>query len=110
MTGMSRQTGRLLGFDAHLAQSIEDILTTPIGSRVMRRAYGSQLPRLIDAPITPETVIDLYAATAEAIDRWEPRLRLKRVEVADPAPGRLTLLLSGEVRGRPAALSVGVVS
>jgi phage baseplate assembly protein W len=37
MRGMSRFTGRSLGGDAHLRQSVADILATPLGSRVMRR-------------------------------------------------------------------------
>ena len=55
MTGMSRFTGEKLdpNSDAHLVQSIGDILTTPLGSRVLRRSYGSELPDLIDQPIEP---------------------------------------------------------
>jgi phage baseplate assembly protein W len=41
MQGMNRNTGRKLSGVDHLRQSIVDILTTPIGSRVMRRDYGS---------------------------------------------------------------------
>lgn len=51
MNGMDATTGKPLSGDAHLAQSVADILTTPIGSRVMRRSYGSLIPSLIDAPI-----------------------------------------------------------
>ena len=99
MTGMSNQTGQAIGFDAHLQQSIADILTTPIGSRVMRREYGSKLSELIDAPINGETVVDLYMATAEALERWEPRIALSRVQVAQARAGHLTLDLEIEVDG-----------
>lgn len=34
---MNRSTGAALATSAHISQSIGDILTTPIGSRVMRR-------------------------------------------------------------------------
>jgi phage baseplate assembly protein W len=90
---MSRSTGRGLAYREHLAQSIGDILTTPVGSRVMRRAYGSDLPRLVDAPMNGETVVDLYVATAEALDRWEPRIRLTRVQIAGAASGLTQLQL-----------------
>ena len=96
MIGMDRTTGRRLTGEAHLRQSITDILTTPIGSRIMRRAYGSHLPALIDAPITSETVVDVYQAAAEAIGRWEPRFQLRRVQVAAAEAGRMTLVLEGE--------------
>ena len=38
---MSRNTGLSLSSEAdQIRQSIQDILTTPIGSRIMRRNYG----------------------------------------------------------------------
>ncbi|AZB57260.1 phage baseplate protein [Cereibacter sphaeroides] len=110
MTGLSRLTARPLDLDAHLAQSIADILTTPVGTRVLRRDYGSRLPELIDAPLNGETLVDVFAETAEALDRWEPRLKLRRVEVTSARAGSLTLLLSGEVQGSAAAIDVAIGS
>ena len=75
---MSAATGRAIDGEAHLRQSIADILTTPIGTRVMRRDYGSLLPELIDQPFNGATRVRGYGATATAISRWEPRLRLTR--------------------------------
>ena len=96
MRGMSRSTGRALEGAAHLAQSIADILTTPIGSRVMRRDYGSLLPELIDAPGNAATRMKLFGATATAIMRWEPRIRLTRISLtADQEPGGYVLDLEG---------------
>jgi phage baseplate assembly protein W len=96
MAGMSRATGTLLGGFDHLKQSIEDILTTPVGSRVHRRDYGSRLPRLVDRPINNSLVADLVAATAEALDRWEPRLRLEQVKIDSvSAEGQIQLSLVG---------------
>ncbi|MGR3436185.1 MAG: GPW/gp25 family protein [Shimia sp.] len=95
---MDRHTGRAIGGDAHLAQSVLDILTTPRGSLVMQREYGSDLPALLDQPINGSTIVDLYQATAEAIDRWEPRLDLARIRVADAkSTGRLDIeLIDGD--------------
>ncbi len=73
MQGMSKQTGRQLDGVEHLWQSIEDILTTPKGTRVMRRDYGSDLPYLIDNPYNEETHLDMISATVEAIQTWETR-------------------------------------
>lgn len=109
MTGMSRDTGRTLAPDAHLAQSVADILTTPVGSRVMRRDYGSELPRLIDAPVNGETLVDLYAATAEALARWEPRITLRRVQVAEAQAGRVVLRIEGDSADGPVAFDAGVL-
>lgn len=96
MDGLNAITGKRLSGLAHLRQSIRDILTTPIGTRVMRRDYGSRLPRLVDAPINSETILELYAATAEAIRIWEPRFNLQKATIVNAAPGRIELDLTGE--------------
>ena len=83
LIGMNATTGAALDGLDHLRQSVRDILTTPIGSRVMRRDYGSALPDLVDSNVTGLTLAQFYAATADALDRWEPRLRVTRVEVED---------------------------
>ncbi len=96
MIGMSRTEGQRIAGLSHLRQSITDILTTPVGSRVMRRDYGSRLFELVDAPLDGSTLVALFAATAEALDRWEPRFRLDRVQVQSGEPGRVVLLLQGQ--------------
>jgi len=91
---MSTTTGRAIGTLEHIRQSIGDILSTPVGTRVMRREYGSLLPYLVDAPMDQATVIDIIQASAGAIARWEPRVRVERIAV-DTADddGHLTLAL-----------------
>ncbi len=96
MDGMSATSGTALSDIDHLRQSITDILTTPIGSRVMRRDYGSRLYQLVDAPMNRSTLMDIYAGTAEAIARWEPRFRVHRVTASSAAPGAVTLDIQGE--------------
>jgi hypothetical protein len=99
MIGISNTNGQALGGIAHLKQSIRDILSTPIGTRVMRRDYGSRLFELIDAPMNGSTIIGIVAATAEALDKWEPRLLLDRVEInAASESGKLELTLYGLYR------------
>jgi hypothetical protein len=95
MNGMNSVTGRSLSGLDHLRQSVRDILTTPIGSRVMRRDYGSRLFELVDAPLNGETLVELYAATAEAIATWEPRFRVERVTAREASPGHVALDLVG---------------
>ncbi len=107
MLGMDRTTGKALSGDAHLAQSIADILSTPLGSRVMRRDYGSLLFELIDRPINGAIRMLLHAATAIALARWEPRLQLTRVQLeGEPADGRLTIRIEGRRTDLPAANSL----
>ncbi len=95
MIGIDRHTGRAIGGTAHLAQSILDILTTPRGSLVMLRDYGSDLPDVIDQPLNGETLIDAYQATAEALDLWEPRIDLARIHLVAARPGYAEFELTG---------------
>lgn len=106
MNGMNVTTGKQLFGIAHLRQSIINILTTPLGSRVMRREYGSRLYELVDAPINAQTLVEIYAATAEALIRWEPRLRLTRVRVEHASIGSLVISLEGEYRPRNQAVTL----
>lgn len=77
----------MLGDLDHLRQSIRDILTTPKGTRIERRDYGSSLGDIIDAPINRETLVRHMADAADALDRWEPRFKLVRFILADIQPG-----------------------
>ena len=96
VTGMARQSGRSAAGIDHLRQSITDILTTPIGTRLMRRTFGSLLPELIDHPANGANKVRLYAATAGALMKWEPRLRLSRVQINNgERPGQLVIDIEG---------------
>lgn len=80
MTGMNATTGRVVAdIDDHIRQSIRDILTTPLGSRIERRDYGSLISRLIDQPGNGYNTLRLMAATVAAIARDEPRIRITAV-------------------------------
>lgn len=105
MRGTDKHTGKPLDGIAHLRQSVTDILTTPLGSRVMRRDYGSRLFDLIDSPVSPDTAIDFTAAVAEALSRWEPRINVASVRVSSVAPGAVTLTLTGAVAATGTAYS-----
>lgn len=96
MSGMDRHTGKRIEGEAHIAQSIGDILTTAIATRTMRRPYGSRLFELIDAPLNAITRQLIAAASAGAIARWEPRVKLSRVAVGTGgADGALSLDIEG---------------
>jgi len=94
--GIDRTTGRLLeGWD-HCVQSIAVILTTQVGTRVMRRAFGADVHELQDRNPDPVTVMTVYAAVAEALRRWEPGFRLTRIGLdRTGADGVAVFTLSG---------------
>ena len=110
MNGMHSLSGQWLDGLAHLEQSIRDILTTPIGTRVMRRDYGSRLPELVDAPVNRATIIDIYTATAEALLKWEPQLQLTRVMMEEASQGRLSLRLEGIFRPEQQTVTLAGIS
>jgi hypothetical protein len=110
--GMNATTGRLLTGVDHLKQSIADILHTRIGSRVMRRTYGSNLFERIDQPQNDLTRVGIIADIAEALEKWEPRFKLKQVKLTgtteEQSNGKLFCTLSGDYNG--AEISVGVAA
>ena len=71
--GMNSKTGRTINDIDHINQSIKDIITTPIGSRIERRSYGSLLFLLLDNPNTEATKLRVISATVLALAQWEDR-------------------------------------
>ena len=106
---MNRETGATISDLDHIGQSITDILTTRIGTRVMRREYGSLLPELVDHPFNDVTRLRVYAAAVMALMRWEPRISLSRVQfIGANLQGQSVLELEGAVvdNNEPLSLSV----
>lgn len=88
-------TGKSISEINHLRQSISNILTTPIGSRVMRRDYGSNLFNKIDRPINGELIAEIYLDIVESLFIWEPRFELDQVFVQEIVKGKITIDLEG---------------
>lgn len=107
MSGMDHVTGAEVGDFEDLRQSINDILTTPLGTRLARRDYGSRLFDLVDAPANAANRVLLFAAVATALLRWEPRISLSRVAVApvDAAQGSWLVTLTANIVDAPTSQS-----
>lgn len=90
-SGMNKSDGTAIDDIDHIRQSITDILTTPVGSRVMRREYGSDIFTLIDAPINGATKMRLMAATIMAIINWEPRVKVTSMSIYITMNGEMVL-------------------
>ncbi|WP_238739005.1 GPW/gp25 family protein [Pseudomonas putida] len=106
MIGVDRRTGQPLSGLDHLKQSIEDILTTPLGSRRMRPEYGSNLRRFVDLPVNEGWKSAVQAEVARALGRWEPRVQLERVKVISVLDGQIGLELTGQYLGNSAVVEV----
>lgn len=102
--GMDRATGRWLTGNAHIRQSIADILTTRVKSRVLARDYGSDVPSRVDAPMNEVNKLALFADIHAALQPrrglygtlGEPRFAIKQIRIADATvQGRIALVLLG---------------
>lgn len=84
-----------------ISKSINRILKTPLGSRVMRPLFGSLLYTLKDRDFNDEFKAKATKYTFEAIKINEPRVVVQRVDfIIEPVLGKLTLKISldkGEV-------------
>jgi len=67
-------------------QSIIQILLTHLGSRVMRRDFGSRLRELVFDPNDELLDTELIALTKEAIERWEKRVRITNAQIVNKNP------------------------
>ena len=99
MIGMNAKNGKWLDGIEHISQSVTDILMTPVGTRVMLKEYGSDLPELVDQPDNSITLVRLYAATVAALLKWEQRIQVTRVVLntdSTEAQGSRTLDIYGK--------------
>jgi len=63
-------------------QNIRVILTTQKGSDVHRPDFGSDVWQFIDQPLTAITIGKINAEITDAIERFEPRVKVRKVEMA----------------------------
>jgi uncharacterized protein len=68
---------------ADLDRSIEIVLMTAPGERLMRPEFGCRIWELLFEPVTPGLLGLITDAVRRALAQWEPRIV---VESVDPAP------------------------
>ena len=79
-----------------LKKSIQTVLTTPIGSRILLPEYGCKLFDLIDRPLTPAS---LYYHVTDTLTRWVPSLKINKINVSRVQEnGELTLSIDGSLK------------
>jgi phage baseplate assembly protein W len=72
--------GYVAGLDL-VRQSIETILDTDPGERIMRPSFGCGLSRYLMAPNTLTTRTAMAADITAALNTWEPRIQVTNVSV-----------------------------
>jgi len=84
-----------------LVKSINRILKTPLKTRVMRPPFGSLLYTLKDRKFDEEYKLKATMYTYEAISRYDPRVKIEKVDFkVKPVSGVVVLsitLANGEV-------------
>jgi uncharacterized protein len=102
-SGVDRHTGKPVSGWAHVLLCLECIFTTSFGSRVLRRWFGSRVPRMLGQNLDPSTLLAFFVALYDAL-AFEPRFVLTNVQVLSAADelrqGRLRLYLDGVYRPR----------
>lgn len=104
--GMAHESGRSVEDLAHIQQSVSDILHTPLGSRVMRRDYGSLLSELTDRPQNAALRLQIMAACYNAILKWEPRVSLTGITFETTFDGKMMVDITGTRKDTFAAISL----
>ncbi|WP_180060600.1 GPW/gp25 family protein [Acinetobacter sp. YH12135] len=105
---MSRLDGSELSEKEHILQSLEDIATTPIGTRIMRRDYGTQLADLIDQPISEALYLKIYSTLYVAYLRWEDRIDISQIQVAEIQNGQLILDITGFLKTNGMEMNISI--
>ena len=85
---------------ASVRQAILLLLSTPPGERLMRPHYGCNLRSLVFSPNDDTTAGLAMHYVRQAIERWEPRIDVVRLDATrSPAlPGLLEIYLEYRVR------------
>jgi phage baseplate assembly protein W len=98
---IDQQGGLSLTHDRNeLQQSIQVILSTSPGQRVMRPTFGCRLQELVFQPNNNLTIAHVRRYVEEALGMWEPRINLKKVEVKPDSQdvGKLLINIEYEVK------------
>lgn len=93
MIAMCRRTGKAISGVEAIEQSINDIVSTSVGSRLLSRDYGSNLRDIVDSPMSATYAQQLRAKVASAITREEPRVTLSAINIHVELAGEQTVTL-----------------
>ena len=80
-TNLNTINNQTTKFYITIAESIQIILSTPLGSRVMLPEFGSNLHLLIDKKVDDEWIIDFRRYVTDAIEKNEPRVILNKIDI-----------------------------
>jgi phage baseplate assembly protein W len=100
----------MIGGDAAVRQAVLLLLSTRPGERVMRPLYGCNLHRILFWPNDNTTAGLAIHYVREALERWEPRIQILRIDADrnDIDPTRLEVRLEYRVHASQAVDELNV--
>jgi phage baseplate assembly protein W len=94
--GLDRVTLQPLVGWPHCQQSVQMILKTAVGARVMRLEFGSKQISGIGRNLVPPVVLDLYVDAVTAVHRQETEYRIRSIQLVSVSrTGSLALRTRG---------------
>jgi hypothetical protein len=82
----------LIGGAEDIDRSLQAVLSTAPGERVMRPEFGCAIWDLIFDPLNHNTVGLMAQRVREAVSQWEPRVDLERVDVTVAPSGESVVI------------------
>ena len=92
---MNRETGQYLTGLPLVVQSIHDVLTTRLWSRVHRRNYG--LSDWVDRVMDQASIGRLHSQVVSAVLYWVPEVSVQRIRLTFPDPENLVITIQGRL-------------
>ena len=81
-------------------KSLEILLTTRIGERIMQPKYGCNTERLLFEPLDTTLQTYMQDLIRTAILHFEPRINLDKIElIPEPNEGRITIMVDYTIKG-----------
>ncbi len=82
-----------------IRNSLYNLFTTPIGTRVFVPEYGSHLYRMVYEPVDATSATELRVYVGKEVERWEPRVILLDKDIlVQPVFGGFNINLTYTIR------------
>ena len=98
--------------EANVRESLRLVLLTGAGERLRRSDFGAGLERFMFEPNTPTTWRAIEERIKQSVERFEPRLRIERLEVGpdpnDPEAAMATLAFTLVANGQSGRTSLSI--
>ena len=98
------------GIEQSVRQSIQVMLRTRPGEQLMRPQFGAGLQNYLNQPNTITTRRRIRDAIASALDSWEPRIIVDRLDILEVPdfPSRLRVEIAYRIRRTGAPQRIGL--